>query len=265
MDLFERRDGRIVLHRIYDRNDLSIGSIHRSNNCGLFKIISFEGMNYNSQRLYKVRFLKTGTEKIAHAGTIKEGKIKDQLLLSYLYVGKRYKCNCGSTCTITSYAGLYGEYQMYNVVFDTGYSTISRIGNITRGKIKDPLYTSKCGIGFLGTEFAKFRESDRELYNALAQRWRGILRGCYDPKDKKYRIYGALNIHVSERWHNLSNFLYDVISLPGFDRERIISGELQLHKDKLQKDRLPSEKIYSKDTCCWLTIKENNPINIKKS
>ena len=81
MDLFERRDGRIVLHRIYDRNDLSIGSIHRSNNCGLFKIISFEGMNYNSQRLYKVRFLKTGTEKLHTPELLK----KERLKISYYY------------------------------------------------------------------------------------------------------------------------------------------------------------------------------------
>ena len=39
-DIFVNRHGCIVMHRLYDKTDMSIGSIHMSNNCGLFKIIS---------------------------------------------------------------------------------------------------------------------------------------------------------------------------------------------------------------------------------
>ena len=44
MDLLERKDSCIVIHRLSNKDDYSIGSIHLSNNCGLFRIVSYNGM-----------------------------------------------------------------------------------------------------------------------------------------------------------------------------------------------------------------------------
>ena len=258
-DIFEKRDGRIVLHRRYKKHDYSIGSIHPSNNCGLFRILSYEGRNSNGLKIYKIEFLKSKNRKIVTKACIDNGRIKDNKLLQSIYIGKRYKCNIGNTCTIIEYAGLVNSYAMFKVKFDhTGYETISRIGNITRGKVRDLLYPTEHGIGYLGLDYNKLRNQDKDLYDTLYCRWRGMISRCYNKNNRKYHIYGKIGIRVADEWHNLSNFIKDAIKLPGFDRESVINGKLQLDKDKLQADKKNSNKVYSKDTCCWLTSKEQS-------
>lgn len=85
---------------------------------------------------------------------------------------------------------------------------------------------------------------------------------CYDPSDYNYRMYGKLGLTVDKKWFSLSNYIKDVKKLDGFNRDKVVSGQLQLDKDKLQIGKLKHEKVYSNDTCCWLTPKENNPYNI---
>lgn len=251
IDILERDNGCIIIHRIYDKDDYSIGSIHRSNNCGYFRILS------HNKKEYKIEFLKTKNIVTTTKACIQSGKIKDNKLAEVYYIGKKYKTNRGNICTIIEYAGTINSYMMFKVRFDdTGYETISRIGNITRGKIRDPLYPKECNVGYFGLEYNDLRNADKDLYNALYSRWRGMIRRCYCKENSKYSIYGGAGITVDERWHNLSNFIKDSKKLPGFDRDLIIDGILQIDKDKLQGDREPSKKIYSKDTCCWLTSQE---------
>lgn len=244
------------MHRIPKKDDYSIGTIHKSNNFGYFKILSYEGRNHNSIKMYKIQFIKTGYITVADLNCIKLGKIKDHELLPKLYIGKSFKCNCGSTCTITEYVGRVDSYMIFKVIFETGYVTTARLGNIINGKIKDPLYPSECGIGYLGLDYKRLRNNDYELYEVLYSRWRSMLHRCYSKSNHKYHIYGALGVTVSERWHNLSNYINDVKKLPGFDRDLVIYNELQLDKDKLQQS--VESKVYSKNTCCWISAKEQS-------
>lgn len=40
--------------------------------------------------------------------------------------------------------------------------------------------------------------------------WGTMIQRCTNPKNPKYRIYGARNIHVCERWLKFENFLSDM-------------------------------------------------------
>lgn len=259
-NILERDDkNRIIIHKRYDKGDYSVGSIHSTNNCGLYRVLSYEGRNDNNKKIYKIEFLKSKNVKIVTKSCMDTGKIKDDKIAESYYIGKKYKSNKCGVYTIIEYAGHKKSYMMFKVRFDdTGYETISKIGNITRGKVRDPLHPTECAIGYLGEEYRDLRKNDKELYDLLYSRWRDMLQRCYYKTNCKYHIYGQRGIKVHEDWHNLSNFIKDAQKLPGFDRQLIIDGILQIDKDKLQLGKDSSEKIYSKDTCCWLTPKDQS-------
>ena len=46
--------------------------------------------------------------------------------------------------------------------------------------------------------------------------WSHLKQRCYNPKDKKYRLYGAQGVTVCARWrHSFKNFLSDMGERPG--------------------------------------------------
>ena len=51
-------------------------------------------------------------------------------------------------------------------------------------------------------------------------------------------------------------YFKDVQKIQGFDRNAVIHGRLSLDKDKLQ--IYASKKIYSKETCVWISMKEQS-------
>ena len=146
----------------------------------------------------------------------------------------------------------------YDIRFvNTGYIVKDlRIGQIMTGEIKDFLCPVVHGVGFLGEKYTEYRKEDPELYKCMYHRWTNMLRRCYNNKSNQYRIYGEKGVSVSKRWHNFSNYYHDIQKLDGFNRELVINGELTLDKDKLQKGA--KHKVYSRETCCWLTPAEQN-------
>lgn len=76
--------------------------------------------------------------------------------------------------------------------------------------------------------------------------WEAMLARCYNPKNNRYKNYGALGIKVCERWFKFENFYSDM----GDDNGLTI-------------DRKNNAKDYSKSNCRWATMKEqqNNRTN----
>ena len=138
----------------------------------------------------------------------------------------------------------------------TGYTMTTTIGSIREGSVKDPLMPHVYGIGYVGLDIKKILKTDRILHRNMYDRWTNMMRRCYNPNDNHYHIYGMKNIKVSKRWHNYSNYYYDVQKLPGYDRDKILAGKLTLDKDKLQTGI--KNKKYSRTTCCWISYSEQN-------
>ena len=46
--------------------------------------------------------------------------------------------------------------------------------------------------------------------------------------------------------------------MPGWDLKLFMSREIFLDKDKFQLNLPKSERVYSPETCCWLSFAENN-------
>lgn len=99
-----------------------------------------------------------------------------------------------------------------------------------------------------------------KIDTVLRNRYYSMMNRCYNVNCKKYKNYGARGITVCNRWKdNLSNYLKDVKLLDGYDENLILQGKLQLDKDL----KIKESKIYSPDTCKWVTEKEN--VQVKPS
>ena len=147
-----------------------------------------------------------------------------------------------------------------DVQFQDGTICSVQVGNLKKGSFKNPYRKRKYGqcIGI-----PKIKETDKKLHKHLYAIWNAMIHRCYRPTDAAYKSYGGKGIHVSERWLCYENFSEDVIHLPGFDRDGILSGFLELDKDYLQQDIQIDKKVYSKETCCFIPKRLNESIRSK--
>ena len=101
--------------------------------------------------------------------------------------------------------------------------------------------------GYLGNATYKGNE---KLYFI----WKGMIRRCNCDTHIRHHCY--INVSVSDRWMCFENFLCDVEQIDGWDKEKFLNNELQLDKDYKQMGK--EYKIYSKDTCIWVSKYQNN-------
>ena len=120
------------------------------------------------------------------------------------------------------------------------YTKEVRVDQAVGGLIKS------CGCEFIrkrkeGNTKRWFTKEAKELslrHNYMMQR-------CYNAKHKAYHNYGGRGVVVCKEWHDKAVFVNWGL-LNGY------SSELDLDKDKIG-----DGMMYSPDTCCFLTRKEN--------
>lgn len=151
----------------------------------------------------------------------------------------------------------YGGYNDVRIRFlDTGYETIARSYNVRVGAVRDSIRPIFKGVGYMGEGPYKSRKNNTILPEYKT--WGHMLERCYpstDDQKQKYKAYS--NCIVCEEWHNFQNFAewyYKTYPKDG--------NVWHLDKDKLAKGG--KIKIYSPETCCWLTQKENSQISTVK-
>lgn len=133
---------------------------------------------------------------------------------------------------------------------ETGYTTTSYGHNIRAGRVKDHFHPSIEGVGYLGNFLSI---DNRKAY----QIWRSILKRCYNPNSKNFNSYGNKGVKVSINWHCFEYFLIDLSKIEGYDKDKFERGDLHLDKDF----KSPvNNKIYSLETCRFVTPKENSSI-----
>lgn len=84
----------------------------------------------------------------------------------------------------------------------------------------------------------------------LANVWRNMKLRCYSQKDPSFKEYGGRGVTVCEEWKN------DFLSFYNWAIANGWAVGLQLDKDKLS----PFQRgiIYSPESCCFITSKENH-------
>ena len=165
-----------------------------------------------------------------------------------LKIGKEYPSNNYGYVKILSESVHYGY---YNVQFkNTGTIKSFREDQIKSGCIRDPYAKSVCGVGYTGD--VKTKGKNKTYYSI----WHDMINRCYNTNDKQFNTYK--NVTVDDTWLSFENFLNDVKYVDGFDDEKIKNGELVLGKDV--KQRFLQNKVYSKNTCTWISKEQNQDI-----
>lgn len=101
-----------------------------------------------------------------------------------------------------------------------------------------------------------FNKRTEFIYKKVYRLYNNMMSRCYNKNHNSYRSYGNKGVIVCDRWkNNFNNFLKDIDRIEGFRLELFLKGELQLDKDYKQKNE--KVKVYSIDTCKFVTQKEN--------
>lgn len=118
--------------------------------------------------------------------------------------------------------------------------------NRNRGKGRDVYKRTIYGVGYLG-EYSGHHKREYNLWHSMLQR-------CYDEEHRdKYMAY--TDCTVCERWHCFANFLEDLPKILGYKYWLAHPNEgVSLDKDVLNN----SSKVYSLETCCFITKGENS-------
>lgn len=137
---------------------------------------------------------------------------------------------------------------MYNIEFDevngVKYKMKARKESILKGRPINRFFPTLHGVGYLGER--------RTTENQTAyDRWSNMIDRCYNTTSHRYNSYGKVGVTVCERWLCFSNYLEDFVKLEGYDED--ILHLLEIDKDT----KIKGNKIYSPDTCMFITKKEN--------
>ncbi len=96
------------------------------------------------------------------------------------------------------------------------------------------------------------------VHKKLHELWRSMINRCCSPRSHSYDNYGALGVTICDKWMSYDGFLDDVDSIDGYNIDKLIKGNLQLDKDVKQSDIDISDRIYSLETCVFVTKSENS-------
>ena len=121
----------------------------------------------------------------------------------------------------------------------TGFETVTQLGHIRNGNVKDPYVPSVHGVGIIGAKYPISEGGRDTKYYAL---WTRMLTRCYSDgfKNKRPTYEGC---EVSDNFKSYEYFHKWCHNQIGFGNEG-----WHLDKDLL----LKGNKIYSEDTCIFL-------------
>ena len=130
-----------------------------------------------------------------------------------------------------------------------------RYTEISNGGIKNLNTKSFLNIGFIGYGKHKTTINNKKTIEYVT--WEKMITRCYNENYKKYRS-SYDSVIVDTRWHNFQNFCDDIITLKGHLEWKNKENRYCLDKDILCEKLKIAPKIYSKDTCMFISISENS-------
>jgi hypothetical protein len=163
----------------------------------------------------------------------------------YKYLNKRFTNKSGESGYVIKYVNSKEVYLKFDL---TAWIGCFQIDNLKRGEFKDKMSPSAYGVGFVGD--GEYKPSKNGKRTKVYDTWTNMLQRCYDLKcQQKHPTYKGCS--VDKEWHNFQNFAQWVEENYPQDGQNY-----QLDKDHLVK----GNKIYSADTCCFLTHQQNNEV-----
>lgn len=248
----------------YRKLVIDYDKIYHSNNNGDFKIIEDAGKTERSRKLVKIKFIKTGTEKIVRYDLAINGAVSDPLY--DIYFDTEYDSIYYGKFKIIEYMGRASNTKdkprkLVKIKFiNTGYETVVPLrcakGGIVRDKLL-PLNDKK----FVSPENSRYQEMINYL---IYNKWRAMMNRCYNVATDSYHDYGAIGVTVCEYWHDFNNFANSIHLLPQYDKFAIQPNNYDLDKDYLQFNVPKSQRIYSPNTCMFLSKVDNSNLAIKE-
>ena len=131
---------------------------------------------------------------------------------------------------------------------DTGYELNTRMSQFLTGDVRDPLYPSVYGHGYIGV--GEYKVSIKQKHTPAYNAWYDMLKRCYCKEySKKHNTYEEAE--VCEEWLNFQNFakwFYD-----NYYEIDNVNQRMELDKDILIK----GNKIYSPKTCVFIPKRIN--------
>lgn len=159
------------------------------------------------------------------------------------YLGKVFQSNSYGTFKIVGYT----SHTQVKVVFvETGYETVTHLGLIRRGEVKDCFKPTVRGFGIIGDE--NIRDNNGIVLETY-RKWESMLDRVYGRCCKKDTTNPYYNTSVSEDFRWFGDFKGWCEKQIGFDQEG-----WALDKDILIK----GNKVYSPETCCFVPVELNS-------
>lgn len=231
-----------------------MNKIYKSNGFGNFEvfddfIIRRTKTKGTSIRKYRIKFLDTCYYSYAAISDIKKGCVRDLTYPIKDLLGKELNSTQDGKIIVLPEV-LFNEKikrNTYKVKFlDTGNLRFFTKKEILTGKVKDLYKPRIFDVACIG------KASKKENYK-LYSIWYQMISRCYNKNHKRYKEYGGKGVTVSKEWHCFENFLNTVIDVENYNLEMISNTKkgLNLDKDFLQLNK--ENKIYSKETCVFVT------------
>lgn len=235
-------------------NGIGDNTIYHSKFCGEYKILrSLPKNNINDTiRMVEIEFLKTGTKKIVQYSAARDGYVGDPVY--NIDFNKTYHSTKSGDFKILSRInpdGTGGPIKVVIEFLNTGNIKTVRLDKALSGMVMDKSLSFACGN--IGNGGNCIFNGNKLIYG----RWKSMMDRCYNPKVRSYESYGAIGVRVDERWHNFDNYVYDIQLLPGAVKAFNDISNYHLDKDFLQYNIPRENRIYSKDTCVWLSVIDN--------
>lgn len=150
------------------------------------------------------------------------------------------------------------EKDRYTIKFiNTGSISTASDEAIYHGRVKDKFAPIIAGVGFIGNFNKKITDKNIIIFY---RPWNDMMNRCYNPLDKDYKLYGGIGISVDKRWHEFANFFEDAKLLPGYENKLTNPSMYCLDKDYLQYNIPKHKRIYSRNTCIWISKYDNTII-----
>lgn len=239
---------------------IDFDKIYMSNSCGPFKIIKDLGRDQRSRLYVRIKFLETGTEKDVRYDIAMDGKINDDLYgidFNRIYESLYY----GPFKILKFVDRNYESKKIVRIKFlNTGYETDVLLREAKSGAVKDKT------VKYHDRKFCNYNQNyDNHIIYVLKQRWQAMMDRCYNPNSESYYNYGALGVTVCDLWHNKEKYILSMPHIPYFWKFYYNPKDYSLDKDYLQLSVPTNKRIYSPETCIFLSIYDNSNLAFLQS